>query len=102
MSGAWQAEPPNLDEVRAMSAYVRQAREGVGRADEPFDLVLGGSSPAGTWPLLADLAAEGVTWWDERMPFGELLDRTDPIRRRVDQGPPQLPETGSPSTPVSA
>jgi hypothetical protein len=73
-----------------MSAFLRQAREEAGRAEEPFDLVLGGSSPAGTWPVLAELAAEGVTWWDERMPFGELLDTADPIRHRVEQGPPTL------------
>jgi hypothetical protein len=42
--------------------------------------------------LLESLAELGVTWWDERMPFGELLDNADAIRRRVDQGPPMLPE----------
>ncbi|TCO65579.1 LLM class flavin-dependent oxidoreductase [Actinocrispum wychmicini] len=91
MAGAWQAELPVLAEVQAMGAYLRQARRDAGRAEEPFDVVIGGSSPDGTWPLLADLATEGVTWWDERMPFGELLDTADPIRRRVDQGPPGLP-----------
>jgi alkanesulfonate monooxygenase SsuD/methylene tetrahydromethanopterin reductase-like flavin-dependent oxidoreductase (luciferase family) len=90
LSGAWQAEPPPMAEVRAVGAYLREARRG---ADGPFDLVLGGSSPDGEWPLLAELAAEGVTWWDERMPFGDLLDNVDAIRRRVDQGPPRLPGT---------
>jgi alkanesulfonate monooxygenase SsuD/methylene tetrahydromethanopterin reductase-like flavin-dependent oxidoreductase (luciferase family) len=91
MAGAWQAEPPAIDEVRALSAFLKQARAEAGRAEEPFELVLGGSSPAGTWPLLGSLAEEGVTWWDERMPFGELLDKADPIRRRVEEGPPRLP-----------
>lgn len=90
LSGAWQAEPPPMAEVRAVSAFLREAR---GTADGPFDLVLGGSSPAGEWPLLAELAAEGVTWWDERMPFGDLLDNADAIRRRIDEGPPRLPGT---------
>jgi alkanesulfonate monooxygenase SsuD/methylene tetrahydromethanopterin reductase-like flavin-dependent oxidoreductase (luciferase family) len=90
MTGAWQGEPPLLDEVQALSTFLLRARADIGRADEPFDIVLGGSSPDGAWPLLDELAELGVTWWDERMPFGELLDRADPIRRRIDQGPPQL------------
>jgi alkanesulfonate monooxygenase SsuD/methylene tetrahydromethanopterin reductase-like flavin-dependent oxidoreductase (luciferase family) len=92
LTGAWQAEPPSIDEVEALSKFLSTARQEAGRAEEPFDLVLGGSSPAGTWPLLESLAELGVTWWDERMPFGELLDNADAIRRRVDQGPPMLPE----------
>jgi alkanesulfonate monooxygenase SsuD/methylene tetrahydromethanopterin reductase-like flavin-dependent oxidoreductase (luciferase family) len=92
MAGAWQAEPPLIDDVLELTAFLRAAREEAGLAEEPFDIVLGGSSPAGPWPLLKSLAEAGVTWWDERMPFGELLDTTDPIRRRVDQGPPVIPE----------
>ena len=91
MAGAWQAEPPLIDEVRELTGFLRAAREEAGLAEEPFDIVLGGSSPAGPWPLLRELAETGVTWWDERMPFGELLDTADPIRRRVDQGPPEIP-----------
>jgi alkanesulfonate monooxygenase SsuD/methylene tetrahydromethanopterin reductase-like flavin-dependent oxidoreductase (luciferase family) len=92
MTGAWQAEPPRLAEVQELNAFLREARAAAGLEEEPFDVVLGGSSPAGTWPLLGELANEGVTWWDERMPFGELLDTADPIRRRVDEGPPDLPQ----------
>jgi alkanesulfonate monooxygenase SsuD/methylene tetrahydromethanopterin reductase-like flavin-dependent oxidoreductase (luciferase family) len=91
LSGSWQAEPPSIDEVKALSEFLSAAREEEGRAEEPFDLVLGGSSPAGDWPLIGPLAEAGVTWWVERMPFGELLDNADAIRRRVDQGPPMLP-----------
>ena len=91
MSGAWQAEPPPLDEVVAAGEFLRTVRAEAGRAEEPFDFMVGGSSPAGEWPLLAALAAAGVTWWDERMPFGELLESADAIRGRVDQGPPTLP-----------
>ncbi|MEV4319347.1 LLM class flavin-dependent oxidoreductase [Actinocrispum sp. NPDC049592] len=90
LSGAWQAEPPNLDEVQALCTFLGRARADVGLTGEPFDIVVGGSSPSGEWPLLDELAALGVTWWDERMPFGELLDRVDPIRRRIDEGPPRL------------
>jgi alkanesulfonate monooxygenase SsuD/methylene tetrahydromethanopterin reductase-like flavin-dependent oxidoreductase (luciferase family) len=90
MAGAWQAEPPVIEEVRELTGFLRAARHTAGLAGEPFDIVLGGCSPAGAWPLLTSLAEAGVTWWDERMPFGELLDTADPIRRRVDQGPPRL------------
>ncbi|MET0134982.1 MAG: LLM class flavin-dependent oxidoreductase [Kibdelosporangium sp.] len=91
LTGAWQAEPPPIEEVKALSEFLSAARAEAGRAEEPFELVLGGSSPAGDWPLLVPLAEAGVTWWDERMPFGELLDNADAIRRRVDQGPSRLP-----------
>ena len=36
---------------------------------------------------LADL---GVTWWDERMPWGDDLERAEPILRRIEQGPPRI------------
>ena len=61
MTGAWQGEPPRPDEVSDLVCFLHQAR-----------------------------AEAGVTWWDERMPFGDLLDRGDPIRRRIEQGPPVL------------
>jgi alkanesulfonate monooxygenase SsuD/methylene tetrahydromethanopterin reductase-like flavin-dependent oxidoreductase (luciferase family) len=92
MTGAWQAEPPALHEVTTAGEFLRTARAEAGLADEPFDFVVGGSSPAGGWPLIEELAEAGVTWWDERMPFGELLDDADAIRRRVDQGPPGTTE----------
>lgn len=57
----------------------------------PFDIVIGGRSPAGSAAgrdLVGPLADLGVTWWDERMPWGDVLERTEPIVRRIEQGPP--------------
>jgi hypothetical protein len=59
------------------------------RGEEPFDVVIGGTTSPGTAgrDLVAPLADAGVTWWDERIPFD---DRLEPIRRRVEQGPPRI------------
>jgi hypothetical protein len=39
--------------------------------------------------VLDALAQAGATWWDERMPFDDRILLADPIRRRIDQGPPR-------------
>ncbi|HJU01847.1 MAG TPA: LLM class flavin-dependent oxidoreductase, partial [Actinomycetes bacterium] len=36
------------------------------------------------------LAELGISWWDERMPWGADLERAAPIRRRIDHGPPRI------------
>ena len=40
--------------------------------------------------LVGPLADLGITWWDERMPWGDDLERTEPILRRIEQGPPRI------------
>jgi hypothetical protein len=47
------------------------------------------SGPAGR-DLAGPLADLGVTWWDERMPWGDDLERAEPILRRIEQGPPSI------------
>jgi hypothetical protein len=50
-------------------------------------------SPAGQAAgrdLVGPLADLGITWWDERMPWGEDMDRTEPILRRIEEGPPRI------------
>jgi AcrR family transcriptional regulator len=54
----------------------------------PRDLLQCG--PAAAHDLVGPLADLGITWWDERMPWDDDLERTEPILRRIDQGPPRI------------
>jgi alkanesulfonate monooxygenase SsuD/methylene tetrahydromethanopterin reductase-like flavin-dependent oxidoreductase (luciferase family) len=91
-AGMVEARPPEVSEVRELVGFLRGCRAANGLADTPFDIVIGGVSPAGPAgrDLVGPLADLGVTWWDERMPWGDDLDRTEPILRRIDQGPPRI------------
>ena len=87
------ARPPRVGEVRDLVQFLRGCRADNGLAGEPFDIVVGGTSPAGPAAgrdIIGPLADVGITWWDERVPWGDGLDRTEPILRRIDQGPPRL------------
>ncbi|WP_328540598.1 LLM class flavin-dependent oxidoreductase [Streptomyces sp. NBC_00344] len=81
---------PPADQVRDLVAYVRRHREGP--ADTPFEIVLGGASPAdtaGARDVIGPLIDAGATWWDERqVQGGNDLDRLVPVLRRIEQGPP--------------
>jgi alkanesulfonate monooxygenase SsuD/methylene tetrahydromethanopterin reductase-like flavin-dependent oxidoreductase (luciferase family) len=83
---------PDPADVRDLVGFLRGRRAENGLADRPFDIVVGGASPVGPAgrDVVGPLADLGVTWWDERMSWGDDLDRTDPILRRIDQGPPPL------------
>jgi alkanesulfonate monooxygenase SsuD/methylene tetrahydromethanopterin reductase-like flavin-dependent oxidoreductase (luciferase family) len=80
---------PPLDEVRDLVAYVRAHRDGdEGRA---FEVVLGGASPtdaAAARDLLGPLIEAGATWWDERRPIDDDINRADLVFRRIEAGPP--------------
>ncbi|MFI0482968.1 LLM class flavin-dependent oxidoreductase [Actinomadura sp. 9N215] len=80
--------PPPADEVGALATFLRAERPaGAGQ----FDLVVGGrTDPASAADTVRPLAAAGATWWEERMPFDDRLDRLDPYLRRIEQGPPRL------------
>jgi hypothetical protein len=54
------------------------------------------AGPAAGRDLVGPLADVGITWWDERMPWGDDLARTGPILRRIDQGPPRIKSMMSP------
>ncbi len=85
--------PPDPSEVRELVTFLRGSRAAQGLAGEPFDIVIGGQSPAGPAAgrdLVGPLADLGVTWWDERLPWGEDMQRTEPILRRIAQGPPRI------------
>ena len=40
--------------------------------------------------LAGPLADLGMTWWVERMPWGDDLGRAGPVLRRIEQGPPRI------------
>lgn len=90
--GADAARPPSVSEAQSLVEFLNDQRARNGRTDEPFDIVLGGTSPTGDAgrELVGALAETGMTWWDERMPWTDDLSRIDPILRRIDQGPPRI------------
>ena len=93
MAGLEAARPPELSEVRDLVGFLRGCRAENGLTDQPFDIIVGGMSPTGPaagHDLVGPLADLGITWWDERMPWGDALERTEPILRRIEQGPPQI------------
>jgi alkanesulfonate monooxygenase SsuD/methylene tetrahydromethanopterin reductase-like flavin-dependent oxidoreductase (luciferase family) len=80
---------PPVDEVRDLVAYVRSHRDG--DAGRPFEVVLGGASPTNTAEardLLGPLIEAGATWWDERRPIDDEINRLEPVLRRIEAGPP--------------
>src|SRR5690606_10810543 len=92
LTGTEEGYVPPVEEVTELVAYLRARRAELGRADEPFDIVAGGTTPGGPAApdLVGPLVEAGITWWDERIPMGDKLDKLDPIRRRVEKGPPRL------------
>lgn len=85
-------QPPEIDVIAQMHAYFHARRAEAGRADEPFELVVGGSTAglgAKAQHILGPLADAGATWWDECFPMG-TLDKFDVVRARIEEGPPTL------------
>lgn len=91
-AGMVDARPPSVDEVRELVRFLRDCRMRNGLADQPFDIVIAGASEAGAAgrDLVGPLADLGVTWWSEGMPWDDRLERTEPILRRIAQGPPRI------------
>jgi hypothetical protein len=88
-TGSWE-QPLQPAIVAEMIAYIRAHRDRAGLQHEPFDVVLGGSSPtnpAQARDVLGPLADAGATWWDERFPI-DKLGKFDPLRARIEHGPP--------------
>ncbi|WP_242910450.1 LLM class flavin-dependent oxidoreductase [Actinomadura terrae] len=84
---------PAVEEVREVVEFVERERERGGRREEPFEFVVGGTSPGGAAArdVVGPLVEAGATWWDERLPLSsEDLARADVVLRRVEQGPPML------------
>jgi alkanesulfonate monooxygenase SsuD/methylene tetrahydromethanopterin reductase-like flavin-dependent oxidoreductase (luciferase family) len=92
-AGFEDGRPPPVDQVRDLVSFLRDCRRQNGLTDSPFDIILGGTTPAAqkaARDVVGPLADAGLTWWDERMPWGDDLDRIEPILRRIDQGPPRV------------
>jgi len=62
------------------------------RADEPFEIVVGGATePGNAANLIGPLRDAGATWWDERLRQDrDDFDKVAPVMRRIEAGPPQL------------
>lgn len=92
LPGTEEGTVPEADVVRSLTASLAERRAESGRADEPFDVVAGGTSPAGQRgvDLVAPLADAGANWWNEGLPLDSPdLERLGPMLRRVEQGPPR-------------
>ncbi len=90
-TGPWE-QPPEPAVIADMHTYIATYRDEAGHGHEPFDLVVGGSTPGDTArarDILGPLADAGATWWDERFPFDQL-GKFDAVRARIDQGPPTI------------
>jgi alkanesulfonate monooxygenase SsuD/methylene tetrahydromethanopterin reductase-like flavin-dependent oxidoreductase (luciferase family) len=81
--------PPPVEEVRAAAQLLREFRTAAGRDGQGFDLVVGGRTAPEDKDLMAEFAAAGATWWDERMPYDDRLDKAEPYLRRIELGPPR-------------
>ena len=77
-------------DLAAIVEWVRRERAAAG-LDGPFDVVVGGTTPAGrtdeTADMLGRMEASGATWWIEQ----DWADTSvDALRARVAAGPPSL------------
>jgi alkanesulfonate monooxygenase SsuD/methylene tetrahydromethanopterin reductase-like flavin-dependent oxidoreductase (luciferase family) len=93
LPGTEEGAVPEPAVVGEMVDFVASHRAELGRAGEPFDVVVGGTTPAGRQgaDLVGPLADAGATWWDERMALTSPdLERLEPMLRRIDQGPPRI------------
>ncbi|MEO3752880.1 LLM class flavin-dependent oxidoreductase [Streptomyces sp. B6B3] len=83
---------PPVEQVRELVAYVHRHRDDA--SDAPFEVVLGGATPADparAGAVIGPLRDAGATWWDERqVQTGPDLDRLPPVLRRIEAGPPAL------------
>lgn len=91
LTGTEEGTVPPVGEVRDLVAFLGDQRAAAGLAGQPFDVVIGGTTPMdGTGgEQVAVLAEAGATWWDERIPFGPDLDQMAPLLRRAEHGPPR-------------
>jgi alkanesulfonate monooxygenase SsuD/methylene tetrahydromethanopterin reductase-like flavin-dependent oxidoreductase (luciferase family) len=80
---------PDAATVGEIAAFLREQRAAAGLREEPFDLVISGTSPAApaaAADLVGPLEQAGATWWAECI--WDDLERAEPMVRRVEQGPP--------------
>jgi alkanesulfonate monooxygenase SsuD/methylene tetrahydromethanopterin reductase-like flavin-dependent oxidoreductase (luciferase family) len=90
-ASARHGQAPSPDEVHDLAGYIaRQRRD---RANDPFEIVVGGvSEPSTATDLLTPLIEAGATWWDERqVQTNPDHYRAEPVLRRIEAGPPAIP-----------
>ncbi|HZC73701.1 MAG TPA: LLM class flavin-dependent oxidoreductase [Jatrophihabitans sp.] len=89
-TSARHGQAPAPDEVRDLAAYIAQQRGD--RAEDAFDIVVGGvSEPSTAAAQLKPLQEAGATWWDERQEQATSDHyRAEPVLRRVEAGPPAI------------
>ncbi|NIK61704.1 LLM class flavin-dependent oxidoreductase [Kribbella shirazensis] len=84
-------EAPPVEELRDLVGFLQEQR---GDVSTPYDVIVGGMSPADparSRALIEPLAEAGATWWDERQLItGDDFYRLTPILHRIEQGPPAL------------
>ena len=81
---------PDAATVRAIRAFLAGCRTAAGFDEEPFNLVMSGTTPAGpaaAADLTGSLGQAGATWWAECL--WEDLESAGPMIRRTEQGPPR-------------
>lgn len=81
--------PPEPDPgfVREVNEFLTEQRAGNGKAGEPFDVsVCGSSTPRDAADRFGPLAEAGATWWQECRWTTEL-ERAKPMFSRVEAGP---------------
>lgn len=87
-------EPPDPRVITELHDFIHTRRAEAGREGEPFDLVVGGSTPAKAAKArdtIGPLAEAGASWWDERFPIWETGQaRRGPRPRRAGTAPLRL------------
>ncbi|WP_223268131.1 LLM class flavin-dependent oxidoreductase [Streptosporangium nondiastaticum] len=94
-ASAGHGRTPPVEELRELVAYVGRHRPVRRPRGAPFEVVVGGVSPANdaaaARDLIGPLRDAGATWWDERLPLDHPgLSRLDTLLHRAGQGPPRL------------
>jgi len=78
---------PDVGFVRDVNAYLAEQRERAGRAAEPFDLAVCGTTAArDAADTTGPLAEAGATWWQECR-WSDDLEHAKPMFERVAAGP---------------
>jgi alkanesulfonate monooxygenase SsuD/methylene tetrahydromethanopterin reductase-like flavin-dependent oxidoreductase (luciferase family) len=88
-------EPPQPDAafVREVHGFLSDCRAEAGHAEDPFDLLISGTStPKNAAEIVGPLAAAGATWWQE-CAWRDRLERAEPMLQRIESGPPPAMDT---------
>src|SRR5262249_22758461 len=95
VGGGWPGKPSMRRAARwdgETLGFIHGLRAEAGIDDQPFDLVLGGTTKPGAAAVdrVGPLAAAGAPGWTERIPYPPGLVDADATRRRIEAGPPHV------------